>query len=514
VTFDADGGEGDSVGVSPPDADNGEGRLATSDGETDATMGMDAQDSDAGSLAPDAQDAAQDMRGEAATDTGGEAPLGNADAMGDADAMGNADATLDADADAALIDSGGVEADAPSPIDAPEGGSEASGEASCTSVQIPPSINVNSTMWNFVGSPAWNCIAAGTTTINSTGTGSACPTITGDNCGGTATLDCTNSVTQTNAGGPPVMVVRLTGLTITNGHIIRLVGDKPIVFLVAGNVTVDSGGQIDASATGTTPGPGGSDAAVCGMSTGVSGEPNTRGSAGGGGGGFGTAGGTGGGGMMTPDGGTAGVAGGAANLQPLTGGCSGGSGASIGDAGTGGSGGAGGGAFEISASGTIIIGTASNTAILSAAGGGSAAPGTGGMQNNVGYYDNASGGGGSGGGILLVSPVLATFGTGGIVRVHGGGSAGTFANNTSTGTPTAGADGHTADDVAAAGGTGAGNASYYSNGVTGGLYSANAAGVVATAIGSDGIGNFSSSGGGGGGGRVQVETGVSTLVCQ
>src|SRR5258708_11023551 len=133
------------------------------------------------------------------------------------------------------------------------------------------------------------------------------------------------------------MVVRLRGLTVTNGHVVKLQGDKPIVLLVAGNVLVDLGGKIDAGAVGTAAGPGGSIAASCSGSTGGNGTTGSNGK-GGGGGGFGTAGGAGG-----NSGGAAGAVSAGTNLQPLRGGCSGGiaSGAA----------GAGAGAFEISASG-------------------------------------------------------------------------------------------------------------------------------------------------------------------
>jgi hypothetical protein len=474
------------VATTPVDA------TASEESSPDAPLGDDASGDDAkanGDAAAEAGGSVSDADGDAAALTGG-ASDGSSDANGAGDAAGAGDASSDAS----------------------EGG--AGPDALCTNVEVPPAVNVDANQWSFAGAPAWACTAAGTTTISSTGSTSACPAVTGDTCGGSATLDCTNSVAQTSAGGPSVMVVRLSGLTVTNGHVIELVGDKPIVFLVAGDVIVDSGGQIDASAAGTRAGPGGSIAASCGTSTGGSGQTSSQKSSGGGGGGFGTAGGAGGGGGTVPAGGAAGAAGGAASLQPLTGGCSGGPGGSIGGTGTGGAGGAGGGAFEISASGTIAIGTGSNAAVLSAAGDGSPAPAPGGTANNLGYYDNASGGAGSGGAILLVSPATAAFGTGGIARVHGGGSAGSFANNSTSGTPTAGTNGHTADDTPAAGGNGGGSGTFDTGGVAGGLYSATSAGVVATANGATGSAAYASSGGGGGGGRVQVTTGAATLVCE
>ena len=66
---------------------------------------------------------------------------------------------------------------------------------------------------------------------------------------------------------PPVMVIRLTGLSLTNGYTISITGTYPVIFFVAGNVLVDSGASIRADATGNSPG-GGGDSAECGTSTG------------------------------------------------------------------------------------------------------------------------------------------------------------------------------------------------------------------------------------------------------
>ncbi|MGH7438781.1 MAG: hypothetical protein ACRENE_24095, partial [Polyangiaceae bacterium] len=403
---------------------------------------------------------------------------------------------------------------------APLGGNDAAAEA-CTPFLLPPSVNVDSTQWanRFPGAPTWTCDTAGTTTIDS-GAGTASST----SCA-LAMVDLTNGVTQTAPLGPPVMVVRLRGLSLSNGHVLRIVGDKPVVFLVAGPVTVDSGATIDASAVGTKPGPGGeapgASSPWCQGSSGTPGIFTTaaQGSAAGGGGGLGTAGGQGGGGVFSPSGGSGGAPSAGTNLQPLRGGCSGGGGGSAPAGAAGASGGAGGGAFEISASGGITIGTGSNAATLAAAGGGSPAPDkTGGMNVN-GYFVNASGGGGSGGGILLVGPTTSrpSFGSAGIARVHGGGAAGSYVSMTSSDPPaTAGADGHLADDAKAAGGHGSGSGiggPYYENGAAGGLYSARSTtGVVVG--GSAGAGNYGSTGGGGGGGRVVVTTANAVSACE
>jgi hypothetical protein len=397
----------------------------------------------------------------------------------------------------------------------------ANGEAASTCVPflLPPSVNVDAIEWasRFATSPVWNCNSAGTTTVDS-----AAGTVTSTSCS-VGLVDLTNDVAQTVPGGPPVMVLRLRGLSVSNGHKMKISGDKPVVFLVAGDVVVDSGGLIDASAVGATPGPGGDapggSSGWCAGSTGSAGlfSSAAAGSAGGGGGAFGTSGGRGGGDNLSPPGGTAGAPAAGSGLQPLRGGCAGGPGGSAPQGSAGASGGAGGGAFEISASGTITIGTGANPATLSAAGGGSPAPGRSGGMNVYGYFVNASGGGGSGGGVLLVAPAspAATFGAAGALRVHGGGAAGSYVSQTATDPPaTAGGDGHIADDEPASGGTGSGSGlggPYYRDGGAGGLTSAGATDAVGP--GAAGSGNYGSTGGGGGGGRAGLVTAASTPVC-
>jgi hypothetical protein len=374
------------------------------------------------------------------------------------------------------------------------GGTSCLAGVCCNPIALPPSINVDATSWaaSFKSSPTWNCNAAGTTTVDSTQ-----GTVTGDNCGGTATADFTNDVTQ--SGGPNVMVVRLTGLTVTNNHVINLIGNKPITFLVAGDVLVDLGGKIDAGASGTTAGPGGSLAAPCSVGVGSDASASATG---GGGGGFGTTGGTGKSGNGS-SGGAGGAVSAGTNLQPLRGGCSGGTG------GNGrGAAGAGGGAFEISASGTITIGTGSNAAILSAAGGGSPAAASSGGDASAGANNTGSGGGGSGGGILLAAPSAPAIGGSGSLRAHGG-AAGS-AQGLQAGT--SGQDGHSSDNSAATGGT-AGD-SFGENGGNGGLCAGvGCATASAAGAGGQAISNFVGSGGGGGGGRIQVVTAAPTLVC-
>jgi hypothetical protein len=371
----------------------------------------------------------------------------------------------------------------------------------CTSVELPPSVNVNVSTWaaEFKTSPTWNCSAAGTMTISST-TG----VVTDTTCA-LGTPEVITGVTQTG-GGPAVTVILLQGLTVTGGHVVNISGASPVVFLVAGNVTVDTGGIISADANGATPGAGGNGSA-CGASTGTASSST---STGGGGGGFGTAGGYG----AKPSG-SSGSAGGVVatslTLQPLTGGCGGGAGGSF-LAVAASPAGAGGGGFEISASGTITVGhtgdTATTTGTLTAAGGGSPAA-TGGQ--NVG-----SGGGGSGGGILLVSPVAATFNGNGAARAHGGGSGAGEGIAGTTGVGGAGQNGHDTNNTAASGGT-KGTDCNSAAGAAGGLC-AGAGCATASATGIQGnesspCGGVTGSGGGGGGGSIQVTTGAAVLVC-
>ncbi|HEX7478112.1 MAG TPA: C-type lectin domain-containing protein [Polyangiales bacterium] len=297
----------------------------------------------------------------------------------------------------------------------------------------------------------------------------------------------TPSLFRAATSGPNVMVVRLKGLTVSSNHVLKLTGDKPIVVLVSGNVLVDSGGKIDASATNTTAGPGGNLASQCSGATGGDGRAATSASDdsdGGGGGAFGTAGGRGGrGNGRTSGGGTAGAVSADTDLQPLRGGCAGGRGGNSNNAAAGG----GGGAFQLSASGTITIGTGTNTGYLIASGGaGKGQP----MNNNC--EGDGGDGGGSGGGILLQASVPASFGSNGVARVHGGGAGGATECNTST----AGQAGHSADDSAANGGTGDGSA-----GGKGGLCRGLGCTTAATGlVGGDTA--LGAGGGGGGGGRI------------
>jgi hypothetical protein len=352
------------------------------------------------------------------------------------------------------------------------------GSGACTNHVLPPAVNVDPTMWSasFLTAPTWTCDGAGTTTIDSNA-----GTATSTTCA-LGTAEITNDVAQTTGGGT-VLVVRLRGLSITNGHVLRLVGNKPIVFLVAGDVVVDSDGLIDAGADGSTPGPGGSRAGECTtLATGLGGAPSGSGW-GGGGGGFGTAGGQ--GCYNLVNGGSA-VA---STLEPLRGGCSGGGSASTG--------GAGGGGVQISASGTIQIG-ATGVGTISAGGGGGPAATSGG--------GNA---GGSGGAILLVSPADATRGIDGALRANGGaGSEGC----SSCGGLDAGENGHASDSartVDASGIPGGGNGN--DHGRRGGLADLVGADPLVSGAGEMATAQSGGRGGGGGGGGTLVVRSAATV---
>jgi hypothetical protein len=349
----------------------------------------------------------------------------------------------------------------------------------CTTHTLPPAVNVDPMTWKakFLTSPIWTCNTAGSITINS-----MAGTVMSSGCS-IGTPDVTADVAQTS-GGAHVMVVRLRGLSLTNGAVLQMIGTRPIILLVAGNVTVDSGALVTADASGTTAGPGAATCADQASGLGITGG----GGWGGGGGGFGTAGGQ--GGYNTTNGGAP-----VANtLVPLRGGCAGGA--------TGGSSvvAGGGGAFEISATGTISIG-ATSAANLSAGGGGGPITTSGGA------------GGASGGGILLVSPAPAAFGANGAMRANGGaGSSGNAASGAG-GTNLAGENGHATDSNAALDTSGVAGGSSNDHGRAGGLSQLVGATPTLTAGATSGTTMNGRGGGGGGGGFVVIASGVTTMSC-
>jgi hypothetical protein len=283
--------------------------------------------------------------------------------------------------------------------------------------------NFDSDPIDWSGEPV-TTIDCGNTTIDTTdpdGSGPQVATITGW-CGVLPT-----PVAQLQPGGPGIVVLPLRGLTVASGRTLTVVGSRPLVLAVRGNVSI--AGTVSASANGTTPGSGGNLSCTPAPASGQGGngsgsyrrwpnEPNA-GASGGGGGGFGSAGGSGGrsdtdgNGCGNCAGGSGGATRGNATLVPLIGGCPGGR---AGGCST--DGGGGGGALQLTASGSLTV---SGTL---RANGGAGAAGCGNADENGGT------GGGSGGSLLLeassVNLTGATFAAAGGQGGQNGDFAGAF----------------------------------------------------------------------------------------
>ncbi|HKP63526.1 MAG TPA: C-type lectin domain-containing protein, partial [Polyangiales bacterium] len=110
---------------------------------------------------------------------------------------------------------------------------------------------------NFTTAPT-STLNCGTTTINSSNSNPF-----SNWCGTVPSFQV-----QYPQNGPEILVIPLKGLTISSGATLRLLGSRPVVFAVRGNVVVD--GTIDANASGSTPGAGGNWS--CGSSAGGNGS--------------------------------------------------------------------------------------------------------------------------------------------------------------------------------------------------------------------------------------------------
>lgn len=267
---------------------------------------------------------------------------------------------------------------------------------------------------------------------------------------------------------------------------VRVIGTRPVVFLVGSTVSI--GGTLDLSANPmgdrSIPGPGGGrgqrfNMTGGGCGPGLAGSSMTPSDGGGGGGGAGAAGGS-GGDSGSAAGGMGGSACLSAQLEPLVGGSAGGGG-SPGSAVAPSRGGGGGGALQITALERITIGGA----ILLNGGGGEG--GVGGATSNGG----GGGGGGAGGALLLEAPSVSV--TGSVIANGGGGGGG--AEATTSGFP--GADGR-ADATPAAGGAPA------TTGPSAG--GAGGAGAIAAQSAADTAADFNAGGGGGGVGRILIRS--------
>ncbi len=325
-------------------------------------------------------------------------------------------------------------------------------------------------------------------------------------CQSTTTIDTTGSVTITNwcgtaptpiiqpqSGGQDVVVLPLQALTVASSTTLRVIGSRPLILAVRGDVAIN--GTINVRGLGTTPGAGGNACGGGNAGNGSSDSRSSEGAGGGGGAGFAAGGGSGGRGNRSngsTSGGGAGASEGGASLSPLRGGCKGGSGGN--GSGTGGAGGGGGGAIQISSGGNLTVG---GSAVISASAGGG---GTGSNRRDGG------GGGGSGGAVFLEAHVVSVP-SGAWVTANGGGGA-SGSPNTSGGT-NAGSDGASNNNNRAGGGNGSNGAGDGGRGgagsSTGGENGSDGqctGGFLICAFG----GTYGAGGGGGGGavGRIRV----------
>jgi len=284
----------------------------------------------------------------------------------------------------------------------------------------------------------------------------------------------------TAENGSMVCVVAGASIDMT-GISVGTSGDKPVVLIASGNITVPSGTRLDASSatnnvTGVPTGPG-FDPPDCGAP--APGGANDNGAGGGAGGSFGSVGGNGAAGVAAA-GGTAKPA--AMNVVTLRGGCPGGDGG----AGTNGGvlGGPGGGAIALFAHGMLMI-----DGTVTASG----AAGVGGKVSRGG-----GGGGGSGGMIVMHAQTIMIGGSAVIVANGGGGGGG--AGNSSSGGENGTDAGSLLTTPAAGGNDTGGGASVGGNGATKGAPAQDAPSAA-------------NGGGGGGGGLgiIRVLSGLQQL---
>jgi hypothetical protein len=283
-------------------------------------------------------------------------------------------------------------------------------------------------------------------------------------------------------GGPRLAVLHVGSLSVASLANVKITGPNPLVIVASSDV--DIAGLLDASAHGTTRGPGGAMPGA-GNGKGSNGAHGDNASdSGGGGGGYGMTGAKGGAidNGCTVDAGNAGGTDGDAPITVLVGGSSGGE--SSGTACDPDLGGAGGGAIQISTWARIAI---SVTGRINAGGGG----GSGGTD--CGDSDvNSAAGGGSGGAIVLQAPSISNDG---VIAANGGGGGGSSFSGNGSGTP--GQDGQS-NATPATGGTGAS--------APGGK---GAAGAIAATSGGTASCGENAGGGGGGVGWIAVSAGYT-----
>ncbi len=296
------------------------------------------------------------------------------------------------------------------------------------------------------------------TTLNTSGT----PSITNGSC---VSMPPFSIITQ---GGESIVLIRVPSLTVNLFHTLSIVGSRPVIFAVTGNVVID----------GTIRALNGFGPAACGNGGNGNGSGSGSGLGGGGGGGFGSAGAQ-GGSAGGSGGGTAPAPNGQPALIPLRGGCNGGDGQAAG--------GKGGGAVQLTASGSITVSGVITT------------PGGSGQGANA-STGNSGGGGGSGGAILLeAATVILNFSA----RLTANGGSG---GEGSGGDP--GFDGNDGNELSgAATPNGGNNSAAGGNGGAGAGLSTAAGAGISGATHNDGAG-----GGGGGVGRIRINASMSCNV--
>ncbi len=298
------------------------------------------------------------------------------------------------------------------------------------------------------------------TTINTSDT----PAITNGAC---VTMPPFAIITQ---GGESTLLIRVRSLTVNSSQTLSIVGTRPVIFAVTGDVVID----------GTIRARNGSGLSSCGNGGNGDGSGSGNGLGGGAGGAFGSAGAQ-GGNAGGAGGGTAPAPNGTATLIPLRGGCNGGEGAATG------SGGVGGGAVQVTSSGSITV-----AGLISA-------PGRGGL-GAIASMGNSGGGAGSGGAILLEAATLFLNSSARVTANGGAGGEGSGGG--------VGADGNDGNELSGNPTPNGGNNS--PNGGNGGVGAglANAAGAgLSGSSQNDGAG-----GGGGGVGRIRINASTSCTV--
>ncbi|HEY4055732.1 MAG TPA: hypothetical protein VGM39_03960 [Kofleriaceae bacterium] len=220
--------------------------------------------------------------------------------------------------------------------------------------------------------------------------------------------------------GAPLGVFWLRSLSVKNT--ITVGGDRALVVITSGPITIESNGKFDVSAgcddMNACPGPGGGvgaydNNAATGCAPGTDGTTTNAFDSGGGGGGGGGDGAKGGDGNAATNGGSGGMKCMSTVLEPLTGGSGGGRGGITTNMLPPNQAGGGGGGIQLTSNTNITI-----RGTIDASGEG----GSGGV-NDTSLLGGGNGGG-AGGGILLEAPSVTTFSTARLGANGGGGGAG------------------------------------------------------------------------------------------